>query len=326
MRPVLTRLKSPLLALLAIAASLAVLDVALRAALGADPDWLPPRFYDYGPYFGSRIARIEQLKRDGKLDERSLVVMLGTSAVQYDLDPRIIENNDPENRRWLLMAPAGATIRNLEIGAEPFLNSSLHPSLILVGIHAWMLHRRDYLEHDTGLVWLNRHSWLTNHHLALNNLFIIERDRAAAAVGRLFNLPPWEVYEPAPDPWQSSYDFPTTQLLPADMAGQFAMLQFEMKPSQFSHNDVEVDSLRRLILALREHSPRVICVLMPESSSMRPYPPAAEASLHRAVADLQPLQMIDLRAAIPDALMHDHTHTNSAGRDEFSAMLPALVH
>jgi hypothetical protein len=327
MHPALMRLKSPVLAALAVAASLAVLDITLRCALGADPSWLPPRLYNYVPYFGSRIARIEQLRRDGQVDDRRLGVVLGLSSVQHGLDPRALERNDPDGRRWLVMGAAGGSFVDLEIAAQPFLGSSLHPNLIVIGIHPWMLHRNDYMEHPTTLSRIGGYSWIFHHHYALNSLILIERDRSIAGVGRLFKLPLWEVYEPTPDPWQNSSDFPTDQAPPDDMAAQWAGLQFELDPDQYHDNEVEFSSFHRLVRQLRDHGQRLVCVLMPESSPMRPYPAAAEISFRQAVAGVDPpLEIIDLRSSMPDSLLHDFTHLNSAGRAKFSAMLPSIVH
>jgi hypothetical protein len=325
MRLALFRLKSPLLAALAVGAALALVDVTLRCAFGADPDWMPPRFYNYVPYFGSRIARLEQLKRDDQLDEQNLVVVLGTSSVQFGLDPNILDQNDPRGRRWLILATAGASIVNVEIAAQPFLWSSLHPGVIVIGIHPWMLHRDDHLEHHNELSWIKNYSWLTKHHIDLSSLSFIERDRAIAAAGRLFKLPMWEVYEPVQNPWENSFDFPTEHLPQIDLASQWEFLQFETAPDQYHDNDFEVNSFRYLVTQLFKHCQKIVCVLMPETSPMRPYT-AADAQFRRAVAALpQPMDVIDLRSSMPDELLHDYIHLNKAGRAKFSGLLPAMI-
>jgi hypothetical protein len=323
----LKRLHAPFLAVCAVAAAFAVLDVSLRGALGAAPQWMPPRLYNYVPYFGSRIARIEQLKLNHQVDDRRLVVALGLSSVQHGLDPNVLDQNDPAGRRWLVMGAAGGTLVDLEIAAQPFLDSSLRPDMVVIGIHPWMLHRDDRMAHDTTLAWVGRISWLSKHHDALNSLCIIERDKTVPAVGRLFHLPPWQVYEPAPAPWENQSDFPTEHAPPVEINAQWAGLQFELAPDQYHDNGVELDSFRRLVAHLRGHGRRLVCVLMPETSALRPYPPEVEAAFQRAVASLdEPLEIRDLRTSMPDVLMHDFTHPNSAGRAKFSAMLPGIIH
>jgi hypothetical protein len=327
MHAAIMRLRSLLLACVAVGVGLAVVDVGLRCALGADPGWMPPRFYNYARHFGDRIARVELMKRAGQVDEKRLVVVMGTSSVQFGLDPGTLEQNDPLGRHWLVLGTSGASILNVGIDTEPFMDSSLHPSVILVAMHVWMLHRDDHIEHRSAPSSFDRISWLGRHHLDLENLLVIECDRAFLGVGRLLNRPYWEIYTPAQDPWRERFDFQRDHLPPSDLAWQWESLQFESAANQYQGNDYEVNCFCRLIRQLREHCQRVVCVLMPESSPLRPDATAAEASFRQAVAALgQGLEIVDLRASMPDSMLYDYNHLNSAGRAKFSAMLPSIIH
>jgi hypothetical protein len=322
------RLRPLILAACAIGLALAVLDLLLTAALGRQPDWLPPRFFNNVAYFGSRVGSIEKLARDGQLDERRLAMVVGLSSAQYGLDYAAIERNDAAGRKWLILAGYGATIRNLEFDTFPVRGSGLRPSLIVLCIHPWMLHRSDRVKTDVPHPWLARHLWLLDNRVFLCDEYLIQRERAIVAIGRLFGQPLWETYEPVADPWNNGKSWPTLRAPEDYLAPARAALLFEMRSDQYSHNENEVESFHRVVSGLRQQTGRLVCVLMPESPRLTPmYTPEVDASFRRAVASLdQRLEVIDLRKLLPDEMFYDYIHLNSDGRDEFSAMFAAIVH
>jgi hypothetical protein len=321
------RLATPLLAAGAIGVAMVVVDLLSTAVFGITPGWLPPRYYDYMPFFGGRVARVEQLEQAGQVDDAHLVVAIGSSTTQYGLDPVILRSHDPAARNWLILGCAGAQIRNMEFNSLAFDSSTLHPSMVALCIHEWMFHRFDRVEYGTPQPWLTAHSWLLNNHRFLSSYFLIQLHRGTDSMGQLFGLPLWESYSIEKNPWEGG-NAPTEPHAPPDnMKAGWTALNFEMRPEQFQNSQIELDAFRDLIGKLRAHSQRVIIVLMPESSQLRAvYPSYVDPYFRKAVADLNPPpQVINLQNALPDEMLYDYDHVNTQGRARLSEIFPAAV-
>jgi lysophospholipase L1-like esterase len=64
---------------------------------------------------------------------------------------------------------------------------------------------------------------------------------------------------------------------------------------------------------------------MPESSALRAiYPPVAQTEFDELAQKLR-LQVVDLRASMPDDLFYDRAHLNAQGRQRLSSELPLLL-
>jgi hypothetical protein len=322
------RLIPLLTALLCVGLAMIVLDIALRTALGPVPAWLPAKFYGYLDELGSRIAKVEQLERQGKVDPQRLVVVIGGSAVRADLDPRTLEANDPLHRQWLILGGAGSTFLNLETQTRVFVDSSLKPGLIILGVHEKMLHRKDRRVHTSrAALFVADHSWLYDNREDLQAFTAIVLNRAANFQRRIFNLPMSAIYTPERDPWTADSTYASRRHdESSSVEFEWRGLHGDFQLDQYESNDDEFEAFRRMVDELRAHGSRLVLVLMPEPARARSdQPPIVARQFEAAVASVAPLEVIDLRASGPEDLYFDPSHLNSEGRTRFSTELPRII-
>jgi hypothetical protein len=333
-----------LLALATAGLALAVFDVSLGVIFGSHPRWLPPQLFSGGvSQIGARIARLEQLKASGQVDDIRLVAVVGTSAVQQGFDPRILAAADPHHRIWLVSADGGGSVREVQIYGQVLVDSALKPALVILGIEESMLHSQDEWIHPASLTSLLNH--LRNHHFnsALMDISWLDLNRDALVdyktllfyrltrgIQSTFGLPMSAMFLPETDPW-SAPPYRYGSYLPAEaMAYQLNSLQPRIDPRQYESNDRQIAALINLTTKLRDRGAKVIAVLMPESSAFRAlHPPIIaqrfqEALAQIAVAD-RPLKLINLRDSMPDNLFYDYVHLNQRGRQRLSELLPKMV-
>jgi hypothetical protein len=324
----LRRLLFPVTAMVVIALSVVIIDQALTLVCGPNPSWLTPQFgWRYFGVFGGRIVAVEKLEQSGQLRDEQLVVALGVSTTLFGFDGPQLTSHDPKGRRWLVLGATGNSFRTLGIYSRVFLDSSLHPATVVLGLHEWMFHKeiRD-LPDSSLLIYAAKYSWLFHNYKALEDWKTVFFYRGASEVRHFFHLPLAVAYEPTADPWtvdEPVYDGPRRPQQYLDI--QWRGFNRYLDPAHFESSQSQVDAFTELLGALRGRGARVVCVLLPESSTFRRlYPPSASRQF-AAEAKKQSLEVLDLRDSMPDDLFYDYTHLNQQGRERLSAELPLLL-
>ena len=328
----------------AAAAAAGLLDVLLAVAFGHTPDWLCGVFdAEVFDRFGSRLAKVQQMKSAGRIDEQKLIAMIGLSPVREDTDPALLEANDPDHRGWLILGAQGRTFATLDVYARTLADSGIHARQVAIGIMPSMLHHDDdAVPVDAAISRLPHHlrhfqihhvlldlSWVYRNSNALADQATLVMYEAATRSRLIFGLPMSAAYAPESDAFTS-----WTSVLNAHSNAEHMVLQWDghrqlLVPEQFQSIDRQINSFARTVNRLRAGGSEVVLILMPETSRLRGiYPQIIEQRFGEAVRIASagaPLQIIDMRAAVDDDLFWDDGHLNPQGRRVFSSELPGKI-
>jgi hypothetical protein len=340
----LNRLLSIFKAALCIGAALASLDIFLGLALGVKPAWLPASIASgLLTSFGSRLARVEQLKQAGDVEDSRLVVITGLSPVRNGLDPVLLKASDPLHRDWLVLGAQGRTFATLEVYARMIADSQLRPINVVLGITPAMLHHDDHaVPQDAAPAKLIRHlrhgqinhaaldcSWLYRNRDELADGGTLLLYEAARETRSALHLAMSATYPPEKDPWSSWADTMQSRADNWQMNVQWQGHQQLLVPEQFQSVERQVNALRTMVRQLRANGSQVVFVLVPQTMRLRTIEPPIVAQRFAealsVVGDEQPVKLIDLRGAIPDDFFWDDAHLNPQGRYLLSTQLPSLL-
>jgi hypothetical protein len=294
--------------------------------------------------FEAHIAAVELLQRAGRLDNRNLVVVLGTSTVEHGFDCQVLHANDPLHRYWLILGAGALNFAQLEGYARPLLDSSLKPSLVVIGLEPSLTHVSDEeapwipdpslksFPHDLRMLRIGDAirdcAWLIRNRDVLMNAISALFYDAGVGVRALFDLPMSAAQPPAPDPWDV-VDLATLRGDSTDVQGKWSWRMGMLTPSHFQSPQRSVSALVRLVAELRQRGATVVGLITPQTSRLRPaYPPLVLSQFDQALAAAsagRPLRVLDLRDSIPDDLFYDDAHVNTPGKRMFCRMLPALL-
>jgi len=332
-------------ALACVAFALGVLDLLLNVALGVHPQGMPPPFNpDAVTNFSGRIAAFEQMEAAGSVRDDQLVAVLGISTVECDLDPTILDANDPLHRQWLVLAESGHNFTQLKLYSRPLLDSSLHPRLVVLGVHPFMLRstERDFSNDDAPvapLAHLRHHqvkllakdlSWLERNHVRLEDESNLLVELGTDCLRRTVGLPMYHWYPVDSQPG-ACWTFLFGERGTADWVNQ----QWEgfsriLVPEQFPPTNAQTKALQTLVAQFQARGSKVVCVLMPETSQLRQLDPTIASTrfaetIARISTPENPLRVVDLRDFMPDDVFFDYTHLNPEGRVQFCKVLGGLV-
>jgi hypothetical protein len=332
-------------ALVSVGVALGVVDLLLNVAFGVHPRGTPPPFNpDAVTGFSGRIAAFEQMESAGKVHDDQLVAVLGISTVECDLDPTILDANDPDHRKWLVLGESGHNFTQLKLYSRPLLDSSLRPRLVVLGVHAFMLRstERDFSNDDAPVAPLDhlRHhqvkllakdlSWLERNHVRLEDESNLLVELGTDRLRRILGLPMYHWYPVDTHPGDC-WTFLSGEKGTADwVTQQWEGFSRILIPEQFPPTNAQTQALASMVEQFRARGSEVICVLMPETSQLRHLaPPIADTRFADTVAAIStpqnPLRVIDLRGMMPDDVYFDYTHLNPEGRAQFCKELGARV-
>ena len=227
----LARLRGLVAAAAAVLLAMGCCSLLARAAAGGRPAWLAggDSTIEGGQdaVVGGRIAGVRQQQRRQPGSASDLGILLGSSAVGMDLDPKILdaEAGDGLPARWLSLYANGANLEDIRDLADLIFGSGLRPKLLVLGIHPGLLARSDdYLTDPTTLDLALLKGELAAGHLRMAkaeleslsaiplNLAFPNRTRISHRLRGLVadakrNLFAWggmgveALYRPDPDPW-----------------------------------------------------------------------------------------------------------------------------
>lgn len=317
----LRRYRGPGLVLGAIVLVLVGLDLGLRAGLGPErvaaiPDPNPVD-WSYYELFGSQVAGVERERFVDPSRARPFGVLLGASSVQRGPLPSLVE--EETSRPWLLLGIGGGTgaCDKLRRSVPVLERAALEPDLILLGVHGiWLC--------DAGAAPPGDPQPLERGAVSdrlYGRLQVTREDLAARLGGGT-----WAAFSPARDPWNPDPEEPYTAPVSPErfeLHRELSAARGRFEAKNYVPGGAEERSLTLLLRELRPLTKRVVVALMPEHSAYRSrVPAAAEARVRAAVAAASDqIEVLDLRAAIDDALFHDNYHLTLAGRQELSRLL-----
>ena len=128
-------------------------------------------------------------------------------------------------------------------------------------------------------------------------------------------------FAPAPDDWTppAAWTSPATEEFRAWQVREFARKGW-FSADAFGPDGANVRALEALVVGLRRRGARVVLVLLPESSRLRErVPPEAMrrlSALLGSLAEGDAPELLDLRAALDDAVLVDLNHLGVPGREE----------
>jgi hypothetical protein len=343
-----SRLSFPTAAILSLAATVLALDTGLAAVFGANPRWMPAtlRWYNLAD-FGARVAGFEQMRRAGRVENDRLVALLGMSTVR-GLNPRILSAADPRGRTWMMMGAVGNSFGELDHYVQPLLDSSLRPSLVVLAVHESMLHGKTIQPEDLiGADFepalftshLRRHelrhaamdvSWLLRNQTGMEAAINLVLYRQTKTLRATFDLPMSATFPTERDPL-ASWGYYSDLRAPQDyLDRQLIGYSGRLDPGEYVNCDREIAAFCDLVHQFRAQGARVVCVLMPESSTLRGlHTPIVQQRFDEALAKIAaaggPLEVFNLRTTMPDSDFYDYGHLNPPACARFSAALPLIV-
>jgi hypothetical protein len=356
----LGRLRGMGLALASVALGLGAFWGTLRWATDCRPEWFPavPSKMDVTALerAGSRIARAA---RDGRLGTRGddrLGVILGSSSMLSALDPALLADGYKEGpARWLNLCGPDENPLDLERIARLLDRAGVRPSVV-VGINLPALARAGDLLADAvpddpapiATLWSEpprppssgaarllrslvhlvrdaggrlRPNFLKFSHI--KNLALFE-GRVAILLAAGVGID--GAFAPAPDDWTppATWISPTTEEFCAWQMREYTRKGW-FSADAFGPDGPNVRALEGLVVGLRRRGARVVLVLLPESSRLRGrVPPEAMrwlAALLGSLAEGDAPELLDLRAALDDAVLVDLVHLGVLGREEATRRL-----
>jgi hypothetical protein len=280
------------------------------------------------------------MKAAREVRDDQIVAVVGISTVQEDLVPSVLDANDPQRRKWLVLGQGGHNMTQLNVYIRPLLDSTVRPRLVVLGVHRFMLrsNERDFLTDAAYTFAPIRHlrhlqlkllakdvSWLDRNHIKLEGETDLLVARATDYVRRAFALPMYHWYPVDSRPGDSWSDHFGTRATADYLTTQLDGFGKELNPGQFAPHNGQAEALQSLVGQLRARGSEVMFVLMPESSQLRSLaPPIAATRFSEAVAMAStpraPVRVVDLRDLMPDEFFYDYAHLNDEGRSRLSEL------
>lgn len=294
---------------------------------------------------GKRLSGMEAALKAGELDEEKLIVFFGASTVRLGFDAEMLAKQDPLKRKWIVLGAAGVKFARLDPYVHSFINSSVKPKTVIIGIHrATFSHSsqkklRKVPPKNEGVAYykyltirmLSRHSLLSHYKYVLDStpinaaLFKLRTEIAGTMNHGMNSIFPQE--EDLYDYWEWSVvdgEHASAKHMKEQHANYLDFLRQENFGSLQSNPNVQV--FKNLVDALREQGCQVVIALMPERSDMREMQKDVVArywsKVFKEVSGEDPLPVIDYSELIPDEDFFDLIHLNSQGIEALSAKVP----
>jgi hypothetical protein len=293
----------------------------------------------------ARIASVEAQLETESATEPPLAVVLGLSTAREGFDPILFRQATDDRYKLLNLGASGGSFRELAAYSQPLIDSRLRPAILILAVHAsWLAGRTLRAPSQAPLppaprevTWVTsleygRHlqSWAVQRVWILANRVAIHAELRRAMYwlrSRIAGLVDQKLREVVPggDPWEVKSSYGSEQASPEFLAMQLkewaAFGWFDA--SRFGDQSDEAKTLRELLKSLKELSPKVVLVLMPESVAFRSRVPAKAVTAVTMIAQGvdKSTAILDLRASMTDQAFRDQAHLNVSGHQQFSALI-----
>lgn len=348
------RLRNIVGVLVSVIAVMIALNLALSLVFGPAPavlgraELVDP---DAVGLIAARIAAVKAQLGDETATERRLAVVLGLSTAREDIDPALFQLATDDQYRLLNLAGSGGSFSELSAYCKPLIDSRLLPSMVILGVHpSWLAGRKLRAPSKASLppapgevswassqdygrrlqLWAVQRIWILANRVAIH----AELRRAMYWLrNRIGGLVDPQLREVVPganvDPWAVKHNYGDTQASPEFLATQLREFTASgwFDASSFDVPSDEAQVLYELLQSLKVLSPKVVLVLMPESVAFRSRVPAKAVDAVTRIAQGvdKNIAILDLRDRMSDQAFWDQAHLNSAGRQQFSALLGQLL-
>jgi hypothetical protein len=358
----LRRLRGAGVVLASLAAAMSLVCSTLALSIGRDPlrllgnDWPTVTQVAY-ERAGKRVSGVIHRY---EAPENRLGVLLGASALECGVDPRVLGPDDEIPLRWLTLNGYGSSAQDLEGMADIVLRSGLRPEVLILAMSPGMLARsetylspRDGDEPAAGSSALSRHISTRQWRALALELACIPRGilrsafperkrvcfrvRAVAQQTRMkwlraLGFEADVIFAPEAQPWFVDARWADGGHLSEKECAEIVddwHRRGWLDAHEYSLESAQSQALVRLSQHCQWLKIKQIIVLMPESSALRAQVPhQAERYLSLALrTGLGPdaPAVVNLRDAVPDHRFRDPVHVDPSGREILSAQIRSIV-
>ena len=318
-----------------------LLNTAMWVTTTLSPEFLsvPKQFFgvDFVKQNYQKVHDLIRYRQNSKSNYKPLYAFLGLSGASEGIDTAVLRQSTNEQIDIISLSGAGRNIKEIDIYAEPLINSQLMPELVAFAISpfhvmeppvdtkdlltkfrktsaqqllsGWLSQKRNDLKH---LIDMN----ILKVRLALSNYFNYGLDTSTNATK-----------------WQDDILMNMKQLK-STTEWEVKLEQYENRGyyslDNYQNSQKQINLLIGLTKQFQNKGAEVIYVLMPEHSSLhQKIPQQALRNLNEQLnshfqGDRKP-NILDYRQAIIDAGFNDISHLNKIGRETFSSILITLI-
>lgn len=348
----ITRLRSQLGVLAALAAAIGLYGAAIHTAFPEKPRFLPAsesstQFF----HFSNACKRLVAARRDlGKEPKEKFGVLIGASTLAFAVDPLHVETG--EDWRWLgLSAPSSNIIEHCTMAGYT-LHGRPRPNALVLCVNLFAFENvptaradrtqldlaefRDYLRigmwNDAKVefeeVMLVPWSIALPHRSRVSNEW---RHTLVAARQDFFGHLGFDLeslYAPDPDPWSMPFPMPQYDQVPKKLLDRSKIhwrKHHIFSPSHYTVDGANVRALADLTRRARGEGISVVLVLLPESPEARSWSPTGafetiRTGLARELGGKAP-EILDYRALYDEASFMDPFHLKATRRESFTEVL-----
>lgn len=306
--------------------------------------WVPKQFFgvDFVKENYQKVQGAKAYYRDPiNKKNTSLVVLLGLSSASEGISIQQLQKQasgrSDNVTRFLSLSGAGRNFKEIAIYAEPLVNSTLDPKLVILAINPFHLMDPPVRKLDLWQVLIG----IPRLQL-LGGWFATKRDDLRHLVDMkvlnirtsLFDWFGNRVDEKGLDPWRENTLMGLRPLQTTEQ-WQHRINEYGYRGyyniNSYQHGQQQTIILSKLLKTFSKKGSKVVVVLMPEHTSL--YQNVPENVMQTLVGELKEQlsggklpRIVDLRQAIPDSGFNDISHMNQDGRESFTDLLDKVVH
>ncbi|MAX24727.1 MAG: hypothetical protein CMJ19_09515 [Phycisphaeraceae bacterium] len=340
-----------------------IVNLLLNLSSTLWPTWLPHKMSGTGfqKDITQRVHAAEAaFVNDPELANAKLAVFLGLSSQRESVNLATLTEIDGIDAKYLGLCGAGASMATMQQQGAALLESELKPDLVIIGINLY--HQVDPLviaQHkqpettevqETGLPIVSplvqgdirqayhdtrERVWVYDRRRDVNTVITENLATVNAGIMQVFHTTSQSGANEVTSPWREMIriDGPEKASEATYIAQNKSYANrglFEAQSYQPDWITAEHNALNTVIKQTQERGAKVVIMLMPEHSRLRASVP--EVAMQRLKTDLDQTfgdaapEIVDMRDSLADDNFSDISHTNSAGRMQYSKLIaPMLV-
>jgi hypothetical protein len=306
-------------AVVKVAALLAVLWAVIGVGLTQTftPPFPAPADWEQYNNYGRQLAGVQRQRDRKDPFPEHWGILLGSSTMWYGPLPAEVAEHTP-GWKWLLLSigDGGGALAFTRLSSyEKLLDASnLRPDTVVLGMHPFWMAEEIQIETTTPslreVVSDAAYGWLQK-----------QRESLFRKAG--FGLP--ATFLPVASPWNppTSFAWWSTKSGPQwlDSHLQQNARKGRFDPSRYQAGGPSALAMAQALADLQGLHARIVVVFLPERAQCRALVPPLADQLAAAVLQGHPVEVWDLRAALPDDAFLDSYHLTLPGRESLSALL-----
>ena len=287
--------------------------------------WVPQQFFgvNFIKENWLRVHLAEKEYKTSKSEGKPLIAIVGLSSASEGINILDIAQKLGDEYRILPLSGAGRNTNELKIYAQPLLESSLTPELVIFAINPF--HFMDPIEKQAAPKTLIKKipthklltGWFSGKREDVRRIVDTELFKWRVKLHNNFNASKSDINI---KPWSESTRMGLIQLT-TEQQWQDKLLEYGKRGyfnrNSYTKNDHQLNSFVQLVQGFTEKDSQVTIVLMPEHSILREQIP--QLALERTYAPfnketLNHVKIIDIRDKVNDQGFKDISHANQEGR------------